>query len=102
MPEERKLVTVVFADVVGSTAFGSSHDPEVVRSGMGSDFQRIKGIAETYGGTVEKFIGDAVMVVFGVPQLHEDDAERAVRAALAMRDAVAETDPHARVGLALR
>jgi class 3 adenylate cyclase len=64
MPEERKLVTVVFADVVGSTAFGSSLDPEVVRSAMGSYFTRMKGIAETYGGTVEKFIGDAVMVVF--------------------------------------
>jgi class 3 adenylate cyclase len=49
MPEERKLVTVVFADVVGSTAFGSSHDPEVVRAAMGSYFQRMKGIAETYG-----------------------------------------------------
>ena len=58
MPEERKLVTVVFADVVGSTAFGSSHDPGVVRAAMGSYFQRMKGIAETYGGTVEKFIGD--------------------------------------------
>jgi predicted ATPase/class 3 adenylate cyclase len=102
MPEERKLVTVVFADVVGSTAFGSSHDPEVVRAAMGSYFQRMKGIAETYGGTVEKFIGDAVMVVFGVPRLHEDDAERAVRAALAMRDAVADLNRNREFALALR
>ena len=57
---------------------------------MGAYFARMKDIAETHGGTVEKFIGDAVMVVFGVPRLHEDDAERAVRAALAMRDAVAD------------
>jgi class 3 adenylate cyclase len=102
MPEERKLVTVVFADVVGSTAFGSSHDPEVVRAAMGSYFQRMKGIAETYGGTVEKFIGDAVMVVFGVPRLHEDDAERAVRAALVMRDAVADLNRNREFALALR
>ena len=60
--EQRKLVSVVFADVVGSTAFGSDNDPEVVRSVMGSYFERMKAIAETHGGTVEKFIGDAVMV----------------------------------------
>ena len=102
MPEERKLVTVVFADVVGSTAFGSINDPEVVRAALGSYFARMKGIAETYGGTVEKFIGDAVMVVFGVPRLHEDDAERAVRAALAMRDAVADLNRHREFALALR
>ena len=89
MPEERKLVTVVFADVVGSTAFGSSKDPEVVRSAMGSYFERMKGIAETYGGTVEKFIGDAVMAVWGTPTAQEDDAERAVRTALDLVTAVA-------------
>src|SRR5205814_5177004 len=85
MPDERKLVSVVFADLVGSTAWGAQQDPEFVRRSMARYFARMKGIAETHGGTVEKFIGDAVMVVFGVPQLHEDDAERAVRAALAMR-----------------
>ena len=88
MPEERRLVTVLFADVVGSTAIGSEHDPEVVRSVMSRYFARMKEIAETHGGTVEKFIGDAVMVVFGVPRLHDDDAERAVRTAFAMRAAV--------------
>jgi class 3 adenylate cyclase/tetratricopeptide (TPR) repeat protein len=97
--EQRKLVSVVFADVVGSTAFGSENDPEAVRSVMGSYFERMKAIAETHGGTVEKFIGDAVMVVFGVPLLHDDDAERAVRAALAMRDAM--TDLNAELGVSL-
>ncbi|HEV8672394.1 MAG TPA: adenylate/guanylate cyclase domain-containing protein [Candidatus Limnocylindria bacterium] len=86
--EQRKLVSVVFADVVGSTAFGSENDPEAVRSVMGTYFERMKQIAELHGGTVEKFIGDAVMVVFGIPRLHDDDAERAVRTALAMRDAM--------------
>jgi class 3 adenylate cyclase/tetratricopeptide (TPR) repeat protein len=100
--EERKLVSLLFADVVDSTAMGASHDPELVRSVMARYFARMKDIAETHGGTVEKFIGDAVMVVFGVPRLHEDDAERAVRAALAMRDAVADVDHDPRVALALR
>ena len=102
MAEQRKLVTIVFADVVGSTAFGSDHDPEVVRSVMGSYFARMKSIAETHGGTVEKFIGDAVMVVFGVPLLHDDDAERAVRAALAMRDAMRDLNAELGVSLAAR
>jgi class 3 adenylate cyclase/tetratricopeptide (TPR) repeat protein len=100
--EQRKLVSVVFADVVGSTAFGSENDPEAVRSVMGSYFERMKAIAETHGGTVEKFIGDAVMVVFGVPLLHDDDAERAVRAALAMRDAMADLNNELGVSLAAR
>ena len=67
MPEERKLVSLVFADVVGSTAWGAQQDPEFVRRSMARYFARMKDIAETHGGTVEKFIGDAVMVVFGVP-----------------------------------
>jgi class 3 adenylate cyclase/tetratricopeptide (TPR) repeat protein len=100
--EQRKLVSVVFADVVGSTAFGSDNDPEAVRSVMGSYFERMKAIAELHGGTVEKFIGDAVMVVFGVPLLHDDDAERAVRAGLAMRDAMAALNEELRVTLAAR
>ncbi|HEU5287763.1 MAG TPA: adenylate/guanylate cyclase domain-containing protein [Candidatus Limnocylindria bacterium] len=100
--EQRKLVSVVFADVVGSTAFGSDNDPEAVRSVMGSYFERMKAIAEMHGGTVEKFIGDAVMIVFGVPRLHDDDAERAVRAALAMRDAMADLNRELGVTLAAR
>lgn len=88
MAEQRKVVTILFADVVGSTALASQRDPEVVREQMSRYFKRIVEIAETYGGTVEKFAGDAAMVVFGVPTVHDDDAERAVRAALEIRDSV--------------
>src|SRR3989449_1585851 len=102
MPEERKLVSLVFADVVGSTAWGAQQDPEFVRRSIARYFARMKDIAETHGGTVEKFIGDAVMVVFGVPQLHEDDAERAVRTALAMRDAIADLNRDLGIALAVR
>lgn len=102
MPDERKTVTALFADVVGSTAMGSQHDPELVRDVLRQFFARMKAIAESHGGTVEKYIGDAVMVVFGMPRLHEDDAERAVRAALAMRAATAELEAELRVGLAIR
>jgi class 3 adenylate cyclase len=102
MPEERKLVSLVFADVVGSTAWAAQQDPEFVRRSMARYFARMKDIAETHGGTVEKFIGDAVMVVFGVPQLHEDDAERAVRAALVMRDAIADLNRDLGITLAVR
>ncbi|TMD09448.1 MAG: hypothetical protein E6J01_01830 [Chloroflexi bacterium] len=90
MREQRKVVTVLFADVVGSTALAAQTDPEVVRSQMARYFKRITDIAEAYGGTVEKFAGDAAMVVFGVPTVHDDDAERAVRAALDIRDGAAE------------
>jgi class 3 adenylate cyclase len=102
LTEQRKLVTVVFADVVGSTAFGAANDAEAVRTVMGAYYDRMKGIAELHGGTVEKFIGDAVMVVFGVPRLHDDDAERAVRAAIAMRDAMADLNRELGVSLAAR
>ena len=77
----RKTVTVLFADVVGSTALGESRDPEAVRAQMARWFEEARAILERHGGTVEKFIGDAVMAVFGVPRVHEDDALRAVRAA---------------------
>jgi class 3 adenylate cyclase len=90
MREERKLVTVLFADVVGSTALADTSDPEVVRTLMGRYFVRVSQLAEANGGMVEKFAGDAVMVVFGVPTAHDDDAERAVRAALEIRDSVSE------------
>ena len=102
MAEERKLVTVLFADVVGSTALGSENEPEVVRHVMGRYFERMKELAETHGGTVEKFIGDAVMVVFGVPRLHDDDAERAVRCALAMQDAMVALNQELQMNLAVR
>ena len=79
--EVRKTVTVVFCDVTGSTALGERLDPESLRTVMSRYFDRMQGVLESHGGTVEKFIGDAVMAVFGIPVLHEDDALRAVRAA---------------------
>ena len=85
--EQRKTVTVLFCDVTGSTALGESTDPEALRALLARYFERMKGIVEAHGGTVEKFIGDAVMAVFGVPLVHEDDALRACRAAVEMRDA---------------
>ena len=79
--EVRKIVTVLFADVTGSTVLGEQLDPETMRALMGRYFAMMKAVIERHGGTVEKFIGDAVMAVFGIPTLHEDDALRAVRAA---------------------
>ena len=88
--EERKVVSVVFTDLVGSTARAEESDPEDVRALLRVYHQRARDELERRGGTVEKFIGDAVVAVFGAPVAHEDDPERAVRAALAVRDAVAE------------
>ncbi|MDX6369472.1 MAG: hypothetical protein QOG93_974 [Gaiellaceae bacterium] len=84
--EERKIVTVVFCDLVGSTARAEQLDPEDVRAELSSYHARVRSELERHGGTVEKFIGDAVVAVFGAPLVHEDDPERAVRAALAIRD----------------
>src|SRR4051794_19494318 len=83
--EVRKTVTVVFCDVVGSTELGVRFDPETVRSVMSRYFDEMREALERHGGTVEKFIGDAVMAVFGVPVVHEDDALRAALAAVEMR-----------------
>ena len=82
------MVTVLFCDVTGSTALGERLDPESLRRVMARYFEVMKQVVERHGGTVEKFIGDAVMAVFGVPALHEDDALRAVSAAAGMRDAL--------------
>lgn len=82
--EMRKTVTVVFCDVTGSTKLGEQLDPESLRRVMGRYFDEMKAVVEAHEGTVEKFIGDAVMAVFGIPVLHEDDALRAVRAAAEM------------------
>ena len=79
--ESRRTVTILFADVSGSTSLGEQLDPESLRALMGRYFAEMRTIIERHGGTVEKFIGDAVMAVFGIPTLHEDDALRAVRAA---------------------
>jgi class 3 adenylate cyclase/tetratricopeptide (TPR) repeat protein len=104
--EVRKVVTIVFADVTGSTALGERLDPEALRRVMGRYFDEMARVIERHEGTVEKFIGDAVMAVFGIPQLHEDDALRAVRAADGMRAALVALNhdlerDHA-VGLAAR
>jgi class 3 adenylate cyclase/tetratricopeptide (TPR) repeat protein len=96
---QRKTVTVLFCDVTGSTALGESIDPEALRGLLARYFARMKTIVERHQGTVEKFIGDAVMAVFGVPTAHEDDALRAVRAAVEMRDALPELGVQARIGL---
>ena len=82
----RKTVTVLFCDVTGSTALGERLDPESFRQVMRRYFETARRVIEHHGGTVEKFIGDAVMAVFGVPVLHEDDALRAVRAAAELRE----------------
>ena len=94
--ESRKMVTVLFADVAGSTAVGERVDPETLRRVMSRHFDETRRIVEEHGGVVEKFIGDAVMAVFGIPRVHEDDAMRAVRAALVVRDRLAELDAELR------
>ena len=83
--EVRKVVTLVFSDISGSTAMAESLDPETVRRVMARYFESMKPVIERHGGVVEKFVGDAVLAVFGIPALHEDDALRAVRAADEMR-----------------
>jgi class 3 adenylate cyclase/tetratricopeptide (TPR) repeat protein len=88
-PERRKLATLLFCDMSGSTAMGERVDPETVRELMFSYFHEMRSALERHGGTVEKFVGDAVVAVFGVPRVHEDDALRACRAALEMQDRLA-------------
>src|ERR1700681_1108787 len=97
--QQRKTVTVLFCDLSGSTALGETVDPERFRALLARYFERMKAIVERHGGSVEKFIGDAVMAVFGVPVLHEDDALRAVRAAAEMRDALPELGLEGRIGV---
>jgi class 3 adenylate cyclase/tetratricopeptide (TPR) repeat protein len=92
-PDVRKVVSAVFCDIVDSTALGDRLDPESVRWVMGAYFNRVRSILERHGGTLEKFIGDAVFAVFGVPVVREDDALRAVTAAAEMRDSIAELAP---------
>src|SRR5947207_2010762 len=99
MTMQRKTVTVVFCDITGSTELGESTDPEALRALLARYFDRMKTIVESHGGSVEKFIGDAVMAVFGVPVAHEDDALRACRAAVEMRDAFPELGINGRIGV---
>ncbi len=96
---QRKVVTVLFCDVVGSTSLGERTDPEVLRTLLARYFEHMKEAVERHGGTVEKFIGDAVMAVFGIPVVHEDDALRACRAAIEMRETFPELGVEGRIGL---
>src|SRR5438105_545019 len=96
---ERKLATVVFVDLVASTELVVGADPEVVRRRVTTFFDSVSQCIERHGGTVEKFAGDAVMAAFGIPRAHEDDAERAVRAALSILTSLREQGLQVRVGL---
>jgi class 3 adenylate cyclase len=88
--DERKVVTVLFADLVGSTATGSTQDPEEFGAAIRPQLARMREALEHYGGTIEKYIGDAVVAVFGAPATREDDPERGVRAALSIRDSLGD------------
>ncbi|MGE5275298.1 MAG: ATP-binding protein [Verrucomicrobiota bacterium] len=96
---ERKVVTVLFADLVDSTSRAEALDPEDVAAELGRYHERVRTELVRYGGTVEKFIGDAVMALFGAPTTHEDDAERAVRAAFAIRDWAVDGGIEVRIGI---
>jgi class 3 adenylate cyclase/tetratricopeptide (TPR) repeat protein len=96
---ERKLATVLFVDLVDSTRLVTGADPEVVRRRVNEFFELVSSCVAAHGGIVEKFAGDAVLAAFGVPQAHEDDALRAVRAALAMRESVGDLGLQARIGI---
>src|ERR671932_1079526 len=87
--EVRKTVTIVFSDLKGSTSLGEALDSESLREVMTRYFDEMRAVLEHHGGSIEKYIGDAVMAVFGLPKLHEDDALRAVRAAYGMQRALA-------------
>jgi len=97
--EQRKVVTVLFCDVVGSTGLGESLDPEALRAVLARYFERMKSIVERHGGVVEKFIGDAVMAVFGLSAVHEDDAVRALQGAAEMQLALPELGIEGRIGV---
>lgn len=92
LPEERRQVTVLFADLSGYTAFAERMDPEAVKALVDRALLRLGEEVKRYGGTVDKYIGDNVMAIFGAPVAHEDDAERAVRAGLRMQEAMAEVN----------
>jgi len=88
--EERKVITAIFVDLVGSTARSEQLDPEDVKALVAPYHARVRGELERHGGTFEKFSGDAILALFGTPRAHEDDPERAVRAGLAVREALAK------------
>ena len=96
---QHKVVTVLFCDVVGSTSLGENVDPEALRALLARYFEQMKAIVESHGGTVEKFVGDAVMAVFGVPAVHEDDAVRALHTAAEMQRAMPDLGIEGRIGV---
>ena len=100
--EQRKTITALFCDLVGSTTLAERHDPEVLRPLLQRYFEAARSAVERHGGRVEKFIGDAVVAVFGMPQIHEDDALRAVRAASEIRDRLTSFGEGASVELVCR
>ena len=97
--EVRKVVTILFCDLTGSTAIGDRTDPEALRALMNRYYEAARVVLERHGGTVEKFVGDAVMAVFGIPVAREDDALRAVRSAVELRDVVHNLGLDARIGV---
>jgi class 3 adenylate cyclase/tetratricopeptide (TPR) repeat protein len=102
-PEERRVVTVIFCDLAGFTARSDAADPEDVRARIRPYSRQLRAEIERYGGTVEKFVGDAVMAVFGAPVAHEDDAERAVRSGLRILEAIEElNEQQPELGLQVR
>jgi class 3 adenylate cyclase len=102
MREVRKTVTVVFTDVSGSTALGERLDPEALRRTMADYFAEIRRVIERHGGTVEKFIGDAAMAIFGIPVAQEDDALRAVRAVAEIRERLTQLGETRSLSLSFR
>jgi class 3 adenylate cyclase len=104
-PDERRVATVLFADLVGFTTLSESADPEQIKNLVDRCFARLAVEVTTFGGQVDKVIGDALVALFGAPVAHEDDAERAVRAALRMQERLAEMraelemDVHLRIGV---
>jgi class 3 adenylate cyclase len=99
MSDERRIVTILFADVVGSTALGEAMDPEDLRALLSNYYSLAREVIESHGGTVEKFIGDAVMAIFGLPRAHGDDAERALSATLELRTRLRAERPLAAIAL---
>jgi class 3 adenylate cyclase len=97
-PDERRIATVLFADLVGFTTFSESTDPENVKNLVDRCFERLVADLTAFGGQVDKIIGDAIVALFGAPIAHEDDAERAVRAALQMQRTLAALRRELRIG----
>ncbi|TJW36436.1 MAG: adenylate/guanylate cyclase domain-containing protein, partial [Mesorhizobium sp.] len=101
-PDARKTVTILFTDIVDSSRLSLSLDPEALRNLLTRYFGELSAVVQRHGGIVEKYIGDAIMAVFGVPLLHEDDALRAVRAAVEMRDTLAILNHELEAGWGVR